>query len=121
MFEVFIKHYFIIFIAFCFLKALENAMLHDYPAWKKRFGIPNKWDWWFNPKESWKNKYKGWLWKILTPISDCWHTIWTVSMSSYIIYIMIEINLYQGLMVGVIGIFVIFNFFYPFFRRKEIL
>ncbi len=110
----------IIFWTFCLVKALNNSLLHNYRAWKSRFGIPDKWDWWFDPSISWKNKNKSWLWGLLTPFSDFWHSLWTWWQIGFVTYAIIETGWFNGLLLtGVGGVFVIFNGVYSFMKRKK--
>lgn len=99
-----------------------NSLRHDYKNWKSRFGIPDKWDWWFNPAISGKNKYKSWLWGLLTPFSDLWHIGWTVWQIGFVAYAVTKYGWVSGLIVtGVSGVFLIFNGIYNFMRRKNFI
>jgi len=110
----------IIFWTFCIVKAINNALRFDYKNWKARLGIPDKWDWWFNPSISWKNKNKSWLWKLLTPFSDFWHTLWTIWQIGFVIYSIIKTGWINGLLItGVVGVFILFNSIYAFLRKKR--
>jgi hypothetical protein len=112
-------HLIIIFWIFCITKALTDSLKHDYPAWKSRLGIPNKWDWYFDPSISYLNKKRNWIWGLITPVSDAWHTLWTIPQIGYIIYAVIILGWVNGLLVaGVGGVFVIFNGIYAFMRKK---
>jgi len=107
----------IIWFWFQITKSSNNALLHDYTKWKQRLGIPDKWDWWFNPNVSHQNKYKSWLWKLLTPFSDFWHTNWTVFQIGWTVIMVINFGWY-GLFTAIAGVFIIFNGLYNFLRFK---
>lgn len=109
----------ILWLTFNIIKASNDALLHDYPKWKQRFGIPDKWDFYFNPAISWQNKYKSWLWKLLTPFSDIWHILWTLWQFLFVYALIIELGFWYGLALGIAGVFVIFNGLYNFLRFKK--
>ena len=111
----------IIFWTFCIVKAFNNSLRHDYKNWKSRFGIPDKWDFWFNPAISHTNKYRDWVWKLLTPVSDFWHTLWTLWQISFVVYVYLEHGLLQATITGITGVFVIFNGIYAFMRRRAFI
>jgi len=110
-----------IFWSFQIVKASMNALRHDYGAFKSRLGIPDKWDWWFDPSISWKNKYeRGWFFRYIVPFSDLWHTGWTLWQLAFVVLAIIKIGWINGLLVmGVGGVFLIFNGLYNFLRRKK--
>lgn len=110
----------IIFWTFCIVKALADSLKHDYPKWKRRLGIPDNWDWWFDPAISHQNKHKGFWWGIITPFSDAWHTLWTLWQIGFVIYAMIKTGFVNGLIVtGVGGVFILFNGIYAFMKKKK--
>ena len=117
----------IIFWTFCIAKAFMNSLRHDYKGWKSRFGIPDKWDFWFNPGISHTNKYKGKLfwfitWEHITPFSDLWHTVWTLWQSGVIGWAIYRDGWVSGLLLtGVVGVFIIFNGIYNFMRRRKFI
>lgn len=112
----------IIFWIFCIFKSLADSLKHEYPKWKSRLGIPDKWDWWFDAAVSHQNKYKGFWAGIFTPFSDAWHTLWTIPQFAFVIYAIIKTGLISGLLVtGIGGVFVIFNGIYAFMRKKKFL
>jgi hypothetical protein len=110
----------IIFWTFTITKALADSLQHDYPKWKSRFGIPGKWDWWFNPAISWENKNKGFWWGVFTPFSDAWHSLWTFWQIGFVIYAVAAKGWVSGLLVtGVAGVFILFNGVYAFARKQK--
>jgi hypothetical protein len=96
-------------------------MQHDYSKWKKRLGISDKIDFYFNPLESWKNKYKSKIWMLLTPFSDAWHTLSTLWQFYFVIVLMNEFGFWGGLALGVAGVFVVFNGIYNFMRYRRFI
>ena len=111
----------IIFFSFMVVKASNNALLHDYPRWRQRFGIPAKWDFYFNPAISHLNKYKSKIWNLLTPFSDIWHTLWTL-WQFYFVYVLIrQFGFWEGMAYGVGGVFIVFNGLYNFLRYKKFI
>jgi hypothetical protein len=102
------------------VKASNDALMHDYSKWKQRFGIPDKWGFYFNPLISWKNKYKSKVWMLLTPFSDIWHTLWSL-WQFYFVIILIQQFGWMGLAYGVAGVFIVFNGFYNFLRYKKFI
>jgi len=104
-----------------------NSLRHDYKGWKSRFGIPNKWDFYFDPAISHRNKYRGKLfwfitWKHITPISDVWHLAWTLFQVGFVIYAIVRDGWLSGLFVtGIIGVYFIFNGGYAFMRRRKFI
>ena len=62
------------------LKMFRDAIKTHYEDVKATLHIPDKWDWYCNPATSWENKYKGWLWKLLTPVSDLHHLLASMFM-----------------------------------------
>ena len=111
----------IIFLTFMIVKASNDALLHDYSKWKQRFGIPDKWDFYFNPAISWKNKYKSKVWLLLTPFSDIWHTLWTLWQFLFVYALTTEYGFWYGLGIGVFGVFIVFNGLYNFLRYKKFI
>ena len=110
----------IIWVSFQIIKASNNALQHDYKHWKQRFGIPDKWDYWFNPAISWKNKYESKIWLWLTPFSDIWHTLWTLWQIN-VFRVLCEQYGWIGFIWGVAGVFIIFNGLYNFLRYKKFI
>lgn len=98
-----------------------NSLRHDYKNWKSRFGIPDNWDWWFNPAISWKNKYeRGWFCRYVVPFSDLWHSVWTLWQIGFVTYAITAHGWLSGLIItGVSGVFLIFNGIYAFMRRRK--
>jgi hypothetical protein len=103
------------------VKASNDALKHDYSKWKQRFGISDKWDFYFNPLTSWTNKYKSKIWMLLTPFSDIWHTLWTLWQFYFVYALMIEYGFWYGLGVGVAGVFIVFNGLYNFLGYKKFI
>ena len=99
-------------------KSLRESLRDDYPTWKNRLNIPDKWDFWFDPGISWQNKDKNWVWKALTPFSDFWHTVSTLYQISWVIIMIINWG-WWGLLFGITGVYVVFNGIYAFLRRKQ--
>jgi hypothetical protein len=119
-------HFVAFIFAFSIVKSLNNALLHDYSKWKQRLGIPDKWDWYFNPNISWKNKNKGKLfwfitWEMVTPFSDFWHTLWTLYQIGITIDMVVLFGWIYGLVPNVISVFLIFNGIYNFMRYKKFI
>jgi len=107
--------------SFMIVKASNDALTHDYYKWKQRFGIPDKWDFYFNPAISWQNKYRSWLWKLLTPFSDIWHTLWTLWQFYFVYVLMTQFGFWYGLAIGAGGVFIVFNGLYNFLRYKPFI
>lgn len=106
------------------VKALKDAVSHDYPKWKQRFGIPDKWDFYFNPAISHQNKYRGKLfwfitWENITPFSDIWHTLSTLLQIAWTIDMIVMFGWIAGLVPNIISVFLIFNGLYNFLRYKK--
>lgn len=99
-------------------KSIKDVLQHDYKNWKSRFGIPDKWDFWFNPAVSWQNKYRSRWWNVFTPFSDAWHTIATIYQIAWVIIMIVNWG-WWGLLFGVTGVYVVFNGIYAFLRRKQ--
>lgn len=120
MIEIIIQHLWLIilWLSFNIVKASNDALLHDYPKWKQRLGISDKWDFYFNPAISWQNKYKSKIWMLLTPFSDIWHTLWSLWQFYFVYCLITELSLWSGLAIGVAGVFIIFNGLYNFLRYK---
>ena len=108
----------ILFFSFMVVKASNDALLHDYPKWKQRFGIPDKWDFYFNPVVSHLNKHRSRIWLLLTPFSDIWHTLWTLWQFYFVYVLMTQLGFWYGLATGAAGVFVVFNGLYNFLRFK---
>ncbi|MGB5850235.1 MAG: hypothetical protein WBH40_17230 [Ignavibacteriaceae bacterium] len=111
----------ITFYFFAVVKAINNALRHDYKSFKSRFGIKDQWDFWFNPGISHRNKYKSPIWKLLTPFSDLWHTLWTLWMTWFQVALLIETGsvIFSFGISGVVGVWLIFNSLYAFARKKK--
>lgn len=115
----------IIWLSFQVVKSVNNALRHDYKHWKQRFGVPDKWDFWFNPAISHNNKYRGkifWFvtWKMITPFSDFWHTAWTVFQIGWTVIMVINFGWY-GLFIAIGGVFIVFNSIYNWLRYKKFI
>jgi len=109
----------IIWATFQIVKSSNDALLHDYKKWKQRFGIPDKWDFYFDPSISHLNKHKSWLWELLTPFSDIWHIFWTL-WQFYFVYVLVrQFGFWEGMAYGVAGVFIVFNGLYNFLRYKS--
>jgi hypothetical protein len=131
-------HWTITFFYFQVVKSSLNAMEHSgYAKFKEKLGIPDKWDWWFDPAVSHNNKKFNWIFKILgwdenkwkwlgrllTPFSDFWHSMWTLWQVWFLIALYIETrNFWLTLcLVGIPGVYLIFNGIYAYLRDVEFL
>lgn len=115
------KHLIILLATFMVQKALRDSMQHDYAKWKQRFGIPDKWDFYFNPNISHKNKYSKVFWLSITPISDAWHTLSTLWQFYFVYVLMTQLGFWYGLAIGAGGVFIVFNGIYNFMRYKPFI
>ena len=112
-----------LFWSFCLVKAFGNALKHNYASFKKVLGIPDKWDWYFDPRISWHNKNASWWMFFLTPFSDFWHSLWTAWQFYYVIAVSIKTDnwILGVLMVGIPGVFIIFNGFYNWLKQTKFI
>jgi len=127
----------IIFWTFCTVKAFGNSLRHNYKRFKIVLGIPDRWDWWFDPSQSHNNKYENWIWRFLAPFSDFWHTIWTVWQFYFVIQCVFALHKYSTMLhpqffvwayiiygvgiVGIVGVFIIFNGFYNWLKQTKFI
>jgi len=113
----------LLFWTFCVVKALNNSLRFDYRMWKVKFAIPDRWDFWFDPSISWENKYRSWLWKLLTPFSDFWHTMWTLWQVQFVITVSLYFDnwIFGVGITGIVGVYIIFNGIYAYARDRKFI
>lgn len=85
------------------LKMFRDAIKSNYYSYnvdtkkwegvKVTLHIPDKWDWYCNPAISWENKDRGWLWKLLTPVSDLYHLLASMFMLCFLLALQEELLL----------------------------
>lgn len=99
--------------------AFDDALHHFYANVKRVLHIPDKWDWWFNPAISWKNKYRNKLWQFFTPISDQKHVNRTIQwlLVMGIVYNYTQ-NIWISLGIGILGVYIMFNLIYKILKGQ---